>query len=271
MVSSFRMHSSSEDEKDSEEETYDPRLNNWIKCARGLHFVQNGLQSFVDEEISDQHKSILRSLKRMSLVHCQLCCSKSPSASSCVHVKLKCDQCSHDHCAQTISIQCNKCSLVECQTCQEIFCSQCSLSSHVLSLCDCSAATIQPSHRRRNCRYGGKGRCNCSKRTAKACRLDICGDIYDQIINQHAMKDPMFSYCDPRLWLRSPWEIGKCFLSTPVQQNAQSRDIDAAGLLSICINNIGFHGKIQAISNFESVSILCQQLKLNAFNVVVYM
>lgn len=224
----------------SKEETYDPLLSNWIKCARGLHFVRNGLESFVDEELSNQHACILKSLKVKPLVHCRSCSNEGQSAIPCNHDKVECDRGCREHCVDNILSQFHECSFVSCPNCQESFCSQCYLSSHELSLCDCTATTILAFR-------NGKG---------NGCKLNICGDVLNTIFKLHACKTPKVFNCDPRQWIGRHWEIGKCFLSTPIDKAANCADIDAAGFLSICINNVDFHGKIQELANFESVSIL---------------
>lgn len=247
---SFREHFDPERKRD---ERYDPLLSNWIRCARGLHFVQTGLKSFVEKELAQQHTSIVRSLRVLSLVHCQSCGSERQRASSCKHDKLNCDQCPFGHCADTISSQCSKCSFKKCQHCKERFCKQCNSSSHVLRLCDCTAETILPLHKPANCQYKGKKKCNCRKPNAKACSRKTCGRMHDEILDLHTSKDPLFSNSDPRLWIKSSWEFGKCFLGTPVNKKIDICGIDAAGFLSICINNRNIHANIQTLNAFLEV------------------
>lgn len=243
---------------DKSEEEFDKEFGNWVKCCIALRYLKSGLLPFVENEVKQIHSSTLRSLKSkycFELVHCVPCVTSS----SCNHiVKLDCDTCTDKHCADKLKQHFGECTLAQCRQCTGIFCSECSTLAHVIKACDCTDTTILPNHSRRACLHAIHSKCNCNGKraaNARACKNKLCGHLYDAVLQIHVKGDPQFVNCDPRLWKNDHWEFAKCFVSSPGYAGKKCPDdLDAAALLSICINQKSIHSGLKRIKTFTEVS-----------------
>ncbi|XP_060580814.1 uncharacterized protein CXorf38 homolog [Ruditapes philippinarum] len=114
----------------------------------------------------------------------------------------------------------------------------------------CQISTLQPDHVRIS-----KGicplkqdKCNCCfPNNKKPCPNNVCGAIYDSIIQNHASipPAPFWKNSDPHDWSVDPWSICKCFINAPGYKDKTSAvDMDCTGLLHVIINNKYFHNHI---------------------------
>ncbi|XP_053401245.1 uncharacterized protein LOC123549520 [Mercenaria mercenaria] len=112
----------------------------------------------------------------------------------------------------------------------------------------CSIRTILPVHTSgKKCIQKNIAKCNCRKKSNKYCQ--VCSYIYDEIIRQHRYNDPYWDV-DSCQWCSDHWQIAKCFLTTSsMGTNNSAQDTDAAGLLSIIINNRFFQTEIHCQIN----------------------
>lgn len=233
-------------------------FGNWVKCCTALRYLRSGLQSFVSDEVEQIHKSTLRSLK-IELIHCMPCTSNS--SRQCSHdTKLECDTCKLKHCADKIKQHHGDCIWAQCLHCRDQFCTECKVSSHELKKCECTIATLKQFHHKQSYKQSYRSKCNFNGKgaaKAQACRNNVCHHFYDSAISKHEKHDPMFVNCDPTLWREDPWEFAKCFLSSPGFAGRKCpKDLDAAALLSICINEKAIHTSIKNIQLFIDVSTM---------------
>lgn len=268
---------------DKSDEKYGKEFENWVKCCIALRHLKAGLVRFVDNQVHLIHNSVIRGLQsriKIELVHCHSCVTNVNGA--CKHdVKIECETCKGMHCADKIQHHPDECTWAQCKHCREKFCSQCCVSSHVVKPCNCTASTIQPIHDTRFCLHSIRSKCNCNgKRTAltRPCKNKLCGHLYDAALQVHAKQDPQFINSDPKLWRIDAWEFAKCFLSTPGYDGLKCPGaLDAAALLSICINNQRIHSSIHNMNIFREVSMLlftgsCLEIgHLNSCNQLMYL
>jgi hypothetical protein len=114
----------------------------------------------------------------------------------------------------------------------------------------CQITTLKPDHIRVS-----KGicplkqdKCNCCFPSNKRpCPNNICGAIYDNIIQYHASipPAPFWKNSDAQQWSTDPWSVIKCFINAPGYKDKTSAvDTDCTGLLHVIINNKYFHSHI---------------------------
>ncbi|XP_060590570.1 uncharacterized protein LOC132745639 [Ruditapes philippinarum] len=114
----------------------------------------------------------------------------------------------------------------------------------------CQITTLQPDHVRVS-----KGicplrqdKCNCCFPNNKnQCPNNVCGAIYDSIIQSHASQPPapFWKNSDAQQWSTDPWSVCKCFINAPGYKDKTSAvDTDCTGLLHVIINNTYFHSHI---------------------------
>ncbi|XP_060595344.1 uncharacterized protein LOC132749548 [Ruditapes philippinarum] len=114
----------------------------------------------------------------------------------------------------------------------------------------CQITTLQPDHVRVS-----KGicplkqdKCNCCfPNNKRPCPNNVCGAIYDSIIQYHASipPAPFWKNSDVQQWSTEPWEVCKCFINAPGYKDKTSAvDTDCTGLLHVIINNKYFHSHI---------------------------
>ncbi|XP_060554077.1 uncharacterized protein LOC132715108 [Ruditapes philippinarum] len=114
----------------------------------------------------------------------------------------------------------------------------------------CQITTLQPDHVRVS-----KGicplkqdKCNCCfPNNKRPCPNNVCGAIYDSIIQYHASMPPapFWKNSDVQQWSTEPWEVCKCFINAPGYKDKTSAvDTDCTGLLHVIINNKYFHSHI---------------------------
>ena len=114
----------------------------------------------------------------------------------------------------------------------------------------CNIRTLKPDHVRRGnkvCPFG-QTNCNCWFPNGKTpCPNNICGAIYDSIIQSHASNPPAPNWknTDSHMWTVDPWSVAKCFINAPGYSNKTSAaETDVTGLLHLIVNNIYFQSHI---------------------------
>ncbi|XP_060597706.1 uncharacterized protein LOC132751543 [Ruditapes philippinarum] len=114
----------------------------------------------------------------------------------------------------------------------------------------CQITTLQPDHlqiSKGKCPFN-QDKCNCCYPKQKnPCPNNVCGAIYDNILQNHASHPPapFWKNSDARHWSVDPWSICKCFINAPGYNDKTSADnTDCAGLLHVIINNKYFHNHI---------------------------
>ena len=111
----------------------------------------------------------------------------------------------------------------------------------------CNLRTLQPDHVRikhAGCPLQQKD-CNCQYPKGKIlCPNNVCGAIYDEVINLHSSRPPCPNWknTDVGLWCSDPWAIAKCFINAPgYSQKSTASELDTTALLHVLINNRGLH------------------------------
>ncbi|XP_060574243.1 uncharacterized protein LOC132731956 [Ruditapes philippinarum] len=114
----------------------------------------------------------------------------------------------------------------------------------------CRITALQPDHVRVSkgiCPLN-QDKCNCCFPNKKRpCPNNVCGAIYDSIIQYHASMPlaPFWKNSDVQQWSTEPWEVCKCFINAPGYKDKTSADeTDCTGLLHVIINNKYFHSHI---------------------------
>ncbi|XP_060594881.1 uncharacterized protein CXorf38-like [Ruditapes philippinarum] len=117
----------------------------------------------------------------------------------------------------------------------------------------CQVDTLKPDHKPvgnagfKVCPLG-QVRCSCCFTKGKiACPNNICGAIYDYIVQHHASSPPAphWKNSDAQQWSVDPWSICQCFINAPGYEQKQSAsETDCTGLLHLLINNQYFHSHI---------------------------
>ncbi|XP_053381394.1 uncharacterized protein LOC123556425 [Mercenaria mercenaria] len=125
------------------------------------------------------------------------------------------------------------------------------LSAVSCGLCD--VPTLQPDHlqtKDRQCPLGQKY-CNCLHSRGKtSCPNNVCGAIYDEIIQLHALTPPApyWNNTDAKRWCTEPWAIARCFVNAPgYDQKTRADEFDCQGLLHLLMNNIQFLQHIKCV------------------------
>ncbi|XP_060573591.1 uncharacterized protein LOC132731427 [Ruditapes philippinarum] len=111
----------------------------------------------------------------------------------------------------------------------------------------CQITTLQPDHvpvSKGICPLLQKN-CNCCfPKKTKRCPNNICGAIYDSIIQYHASTPPapFWRNSDSQQWSTDPWSVCKCFINVPgCKDKTSAVDTELIGLLNVIINNKYFH------------------------------
>ncbi|XP_060574267.1 uncharacterized protein LOC132731982 [Ruditapes philippinarum] len=114
----------------------------------------------------------------------------------------------------------------------------------------CQITTLQPDHVRVSkgiCPLN-QDKCNCCfPNNKRPCPNNVCGAIYDSIIQYHASMPPapFWKNSDVQQWSTDPWNVCKCFINAPGYKDKTSAvDTDCTGLLHVIINNKYFHSHI---------------------------
>ncbi|XP_060566464.1 uncharacterized protein LOC132725378 isoform X2 [Ruditapes philippinarum] len=116
----------------------------------------------------------------------------------------------------------------------------------------CQVETLKPDHKpvgnakNRVCPLG-QVKCSCCFKGKNACPNNICGAIYDFIVQHHSSTPPAPNWknSDALQWVTDPWSICKCFINAPGYEQKQSAgETDCTGLLHLMINNQYFHSHI---------------------------
>ncbi|XP_053390989.1 uncharacterized protein LOC128553827, partial [Mercenaria mercenaria] len=174
---------------------------NWVRGAKGLEYLQEGLQDFVGDKVQHCRNQSLQKIT-----------NGLPTGSA--------------H-------QCNQCT------------SQNLLPEHAKKKTACNRSTCI--ERNPNNCFGSKphGR--------RKCPNGICSKLYDEIILDHSSIDPLWKNTDPSTWCSDPlgWSFGKCFQTT-TSPGTSASTTDAAGLLSILINNISIQNNWLACNDMSS-------------------
>ncbi|XP_060607201.1 uncharacterized protein LOC132759454 [Ruditapes philippinarum] len=117
----------------------------------------------------------------------------------------------------------------------------------------CQVETLKPDHKPVPGNAGnkvcplGQVKCSCCCKGKIACPNNICGAIYDFIVQHHASTPPAPNWknSDALQWVTDPWSICKCFINAPGYEQKQSAcETDCTGLLILMINNQYFHSHI---------------------------
>jgi hypothetical protein len=130
-------------------------------------------------------------------------------------------------------------------------CNQC--TSHNLSPDHCNTTKACS---RRTCHQNRHTNCFGSRPVGRRkCPDGICSKYYDEIIDQHVLKDPLWKNTDPSTWCSDPngWSYAKCFQTTK-DPGTSAKDTDAAGLLSIIINNKSIQNFVTSINSHTTTS-----------------
>ncbi|XP_060584309.1 uncharacterized protein CXorf38-like [Ruditapes philippinarum] len=116
---------------------------------------------------------------------------------------------------------------------------------------NCRVETLKPDHKpvpagNKVCPLG-QVKCSCCFKGKSACPNNICGAIYDYIVQHHASSPPSPNWknTDAQHWVTDPWSICKCFINARGYEQKQSAgETDCTGLLHLMINNQYFHSHI---------------------------
>ncbi|XP_060588918.1 uncharacterized protein CXorf38 homolog [Ruditapes philippinarum] len=121
----------------------------------------------------------------------------------------------------------------------------------------CRVETLKPDHKPVPGNAGnkvcplGQVKCNCCCKGKIACPNNICGAIYDYIVQHHASTPPapVWKNSEALNWSTDPWSISKCFINAPGYKDKTSAvHTDCTGLLHVVTNNIYFHNHIGGIA-----------------------
>ncbi|XP_053389887.1 uncharacterized protein LOC128552849 isoform X2 [Mercenaria mercenaria] len=120
----------------------------------------------------------------------------------------------------------------------------------------CILMELKPDHARdrQKCPFG-KFKCNCQYTGTNVCPKNICGAIYDEIIELHTFKRPAQDWrnTDIQKWCSDPWSIAKCFISTSGYACKNISNIDITGILQLIYNNMGFCSHITNMDHIAKV------------------
>ncbi|XP_060587317.1 uncharacterized protein LOC132742839 [Ruditapes philippinarum] len=138
------------------------------------------------------------------------------------------------------------------------------LSSRSPQQCNqCTSHNLSPDHlntskacSRRTCHQKNPTNCFGSRPVGRRkCPDGICSKFYDSILDEHAFEDPLWKNTDPSTWCSDPngWSYAKCFQTTK-GPGISAKDTDAAGLLSIIINNKAMQNFVTSINPHNNTS-----------------
>ncbi|XP_053373350.1 uncharacterized protein LOC128546572 [Mercenaria mercenaria] len=121
------------------------------------------------------------------------------------------------------------------------------------SCTDCTADNLLPEHPRKTCIQKYRSKCFCNSPAGRrSCPNNFCSRFYDLIVLDHDERNPVWTNTNPSCWYRNHWSFARCFLATAGYSDKQlAADTDAAGLLSILINNVEFRASLDSVCNFE--------------------
>jgi hypothetical protein len=138
----------------------------------------------------------------------------------------------------------------------------------------CKITTLQPDHVRVSkgiCPLK-QNNCNCCFPNNKIpCPNNICGAIYDSIIQNHASIPPAPSWknSDVKQWTANPWSVCKCYINAPgYKDKTSAADTDCSGLLHLIINNKYFHGHIGC--NVTLPNNLFSKVNTFVYNLIIF-
>ncbi|XP_060601945.1 uncharacterized protein LOC132755155 [Ruditapes philippinarum] len=127
----------------------------------------------------------------------------------------------------------------------------------------CTSHNLSPDHfnttkacNRRTCTQKNPTNCFGSRPVGRRkCPDGICSKFYDSIIDEHVFKDPLWKNTDPSTWCSDPngWSYAKCFQTTK-GPGTSAKGTDAAGLLSIIINNTSMQNFVTSINPHNNTS-----------------
>ncbi|XP_060595657.1 uncharacterized protein LOC132749778 [Ruditapes philippinarum] len=125
----------------------------------------------------------------------------------------------------------------------------------------CTSHNLSPDHfnttkacSRRTCTQKSPTNCFGSRPVGRRkCPGSICSKFYDSIIHEHVFEDPLWKNTDPSTWCSDPggWSYAKCFQTTK-GPGTSAKDTDAAGLLSIIINNKQMQNFVSSINPYNN-------------------
>ncbi|XP_060592506.1 uncharacterized protein LOC132747192 [Ruditapes philippinarum] len=127
----------------------------------------------------------------------------------------------------------------------------------------CTSHNLSPDHynttkacSRRTCTQKSPTNCFGSRPVGRRkCPGGICSKFYDSIIHEHVFEDPLWKNTDPSTWCSDPygWSYAKCFQTTK-GPGTSAKDTDAAGLLSIILNNKSMQNFVSSINPHNNTS-----------------
>ncbi|XP_053381145.1 uncharacterized protein LOC128549070 [Mercenaria mercenaria] len=119
---------------------------------------------------------------------------------------------------------------------------------------ECTLDNLLPEHTRKKCIQRYKSKCFCNQQQAgrRKCPNNFCSFFYDLIILAHDERNPTWSNTDPRRWYSDHWSFAQCYVSTSGYLDKPSAtETDAAGLLSVVLNNIEIRDTVDNVDNFK--------------------
>ncbi|XP_060568194.1 uncharacterized protein CXorf38 homolog, partial [Ruditapes philippinarum] len=139
----------------------------------------------------------------------------------------------------------------------------------------CRVETLKPDHKpvgnakNRDCPLG-QVKCSCCCKGKIACPNNICGAIYDFIVQHHASSPPAPNWknTDAQQWVTDPWSICKCFINAPGYEDKTSAgETDCTGLLILMMNNQYFHSHIGCdVTKANNLYLKVRQYRNNIFH-----
>jgi hypothetical protein len=140
--------------------------------------------------------------------------------------------------------------------------------SPATSCTECTSENLMPDHPRHQCIQKFRSKCFCNNPVGRRkCPNNFCSRLYDLIVIAHDERNPLWINTDPRKWYNDHWEIAKCYLSTiGYSEQGAAADTDAAGLLSIIVNNIEIRNYVGCMDNVKKVFFML----LNFIPIYIY-
>ncbi|XP_060575488.1 uncharacterized protein LOC132732965 [Ruditapes philippinarum] len=139
----------------------------------------------------------------------------------------------------------------------------------------CRVETLKPDHKpvgnakNRVCPLG-QVKCSCCFKGKIACPNNICGAIYDFIVQHHSSSPPAPNWknTDAQQWMTDPWSICKCFINAPGYEDKTSAgETDCTGLLILMMNNQYFHSHIGCdVTKANNLFLKVRQYRNNIFH-----
>ncbi|XP_060577573.1 uncharacterized protein CXorf38 homolog [Ruditapes philippinarum] len=141
---------------------------------------------------------------------------------------------------------------------------------------NCQVETLKPDHKLVPGNAGnkvcplGQVKCSCCFKGKIACPNNICGAIYDFIVQHHASTPPAPNWknTDAQQWSTDPWSICKCFINAPGYEDKTSAgETDCTGLLILMMNNQYFHSHIACnVTKANNLFLKVRQYRNNIFH-----